>query len=152
LGADPSQVGQVVWNLPQGTSFINQTSMALDTSGRPMVATYWASGTLGTTDYTQPVSATNNPNLQYMLVYYDGSQWRKTQVTHRTSDSAFDGNSASFVRDLGRPIVLVDQQNRVLVVTRSEDTAQGSYKTPGTPNNNLVVYYNEDLMTNSTIS
>ena len=32
------------------------------------------------------------------------------------------------------------------MVTRSEDTAQGSFSNASTPNNNYVVYYNNDLM------
>ena len=157
-GGLAAQVGQVVWNLPQNTSYINQGSMALDKNDRPIVATYWAPGTTGTTIATSvPNSTTNNPNRQYMLVYYDGSQWRTSQVTNRTSDTAFDGpggSSGQYVRDLGRPIVMVDQQNRVLVVGRSEDTSMGSYSNPnlGLNKNNIVVYYNEDLMTGSTIS
>jgi hypothetical protein len=151
-GGTTEQVGQIVWALPQGTSFINQTSMAIDKNNRPIVATYWAPGANGTTDYTQPVSATNNPNLQYMLVYYDGTQWRDSQVSHRTSDAAFDGNAASFVRDLGRPIVLVDKQNRVLVVTRSEENGQGTLANGSEPGNNIVIYFNNDLITGNIVN
>jgi hypothetical protein len=115
-------------------------------------------GTTGSTNATlAPNSTTNNPNRQYMLVYYDGTQWRTSQVSQRTSDTAFDGpggSSGQFVRDLGRPIVLVDQQNRVLVVIRSEDTSMGSYSNAnlGLNKNNIVVYYNEDLMSGNTIN
>jgi hypothetical protein len=157
-GGLASQVGQVVWTLPENTSYINQGSMALDKNDRPIVATYWAPGTTGTTNATlAPNSTTNNPNRQYMLMYYDGSQWRTSQITTRTSDTAFDGpggSSGQYVRDLGRPLVMVDQQNRVLVVGRSEDTSMGSYSNAnlGLNKNNIVVYYNEDLMTGNTIS
>ena len=144
-GSPSALVGQIVKVLPQNTSFINQTTMTVDIRDRPIVATYSSTGTTGTTNANNPVSASNNPNLQYMLEYYDGSAWQTSQISHRTSDTAFD-TAASFVRDLGRPIVLVDQQNRVLVVTRSEDTAQGSFSNASTPNNNYVVYYNNDLM------
>jgi hypothetical protein len=49
---------------------------------------------------------------------------------------------------------MVDQQNRVLVVGRSEDTSMGSYSNAnlGLNKNNIVVYYNDDLMTANTIS
>jgi hypothetical protein len=144
-GSPTALVGQIVKVLPQNTSFINQTTMAVDNRDRPIVATYWAPGATGTTNANNPVSASNNPNLQYMLVYYDGSAWQTSQISHRTSDTSFD-TAASFVRDLGRPIVLVDPQNRVLVVTRSEDTSQGSFATANTPNNNFVIYYNNDLL------
>jgi hypothetical protein len=76
-----------------------------------------------------------------MLVYYDGTKWRTSQIGDRTSDTAVD-YSGDDVRDLGRPIVVVDNEGRVLVVTRSEDTSMGSYSNPATANNDLVVYYN----------
>jgi BNR repeat-containing family member/Dockerin type I domain len=146
-GTPASSVAQTVWTIPQHSSFINQTTMTVDNNDNPMVATYWAPGTLGSTNSTlAPNATTNNPNRQYMLVYYDGTQWRTSQITHRTSDTAFD-TSAADVRDLGRPIVLTDAQNRTLVVTRSEDTSLGSSANPnlGLNKNNIVVYYSTNL-------
>ena len=129
--------GQVVQTIPEGDSFINQTSMTADASSNPIIATYYAPGW----NATSATAGSGNPNRQYMLVYYDGTKWRTSQISDRTSDTAVD-YSGDDVRDLGRPIVVVDKQGRVLVVTRSEDTAMGSYSNPATPNNDLVVYYN----------
>jgi autotransporter-associated beta strand protein len=140
-GGNANQVGQVVYPIPENTSYINQTSEALDANNNPFVATYWAPGTTGTTDANDaPNSTTNNPNLQYMLIYYTGTKWMTSQVSDRTSDTAFD-TSGDDVRDLGRPLVMIDKSNRVIVVTRSENTAMGSYDDPSTPNNDIVVYY-----------
>ena len=83
-----------------------------------------------------------------MLVYYDGSQWRSTQVSNRTSDTAVDYSGAN-VRDLGRPLVMVDGQNRVLVVMRYRDASNPNNHDP---NNSIVLAYNEDLMHGSVIS
>ena len=146
-GTPASSVGQVVWNIPQRSSFINQTTMTVDNNDNPLVASYSAPGTTGSTNSTlAPNATTNNPNRQYMLVYYDGTQWRTSQITQRTSDTAFD-TSAADVRDLGRPIVLTDKQNRTLVVTRSEDTSLGSFSNAnlGLNKNNIVVYYSTNL-------
>jgi hypothetical protein len=146
-GAPASSVAQTVWTIPQHSSFINQTTMTVDNNDNPMVATYWAPGTTGSTNsMLAPNATTNNPNRQYMLVYYDGTQWRTSQITHRTSDTAFD-TSAADVRDLGRPIVLTDRENRTLVVTRSEDTSLGSFSNAnlGLNKNNIVVYYSTNL-------
>ena len=99
-GSPSALVGQIVKVLPQNTSFINQTTMTVDIRDRPIVATYWVRETTGTTNANNPVSASNNPNLQYMLEYYDGSAWQTSQISHRTSDTAFD-TAASFVRDWG---------------------------------------------------
>ena len=136
-GTPAASVAQVVEAIPQNSSFINQTSMTVDNSNNPLIATYLAPGWNTNTD-------SGNPNRQYVLYYYSGGEWKSTQITDRTSDTAID-TSGDDVRDLGRPIVLVDKQGRVLVVTRSEDTAMGSYGSTSTPNNDLVVYYCTNL-------
>jgi autotransporter-associated beta strand protein len=133
---DTTAVAQVIANIPQGDSFINQTSMTVDQNDNPLIATYLAPG-------WTPTSATagsGNPNRQYMLYYYTGTQWHVSQVTNRTSDTAtdFSGND---VRDLGRPVVLADGSGHVLVVGRFEDSSMGSFTNPATPNNDIVVYY-----------
>lgn len=132
-GGTAAQVAQIVKAIPQNSSFINQTSMAVDANDNPLVATYWSPNWNTTTN-------TGDPNRQYMLVYYDGSQWRTSQVSHRTSDTAID-TSGNDVRDLGRPIVLTDPQGRVLLVTRSEDAGMGRY-TSAAVTNDIVVYWN----------
>ncbi len=140
-GTPAASVAQVIKAIPQNSSFINQTSMAVDRNNSPIVATYWAPGKqtspgvwTGTNANNSPNVNTNNPNLQYMLEYYDGTSWRTSQISNRTSDTVFD-TSAADVRDLGRPIVVVDNSNRVLVLTRSEDTGQGKFNNAATPNN-----------------
>jgi hypothetical protein len=139
-----NQVAQIIENIPQGDSFINQTSMTVDNFNRPMAATYLAPGWTATSS----TSGSGNPNRQYMLFYYTGSAWKSSQITNRTSDTAVDF-SGNDVRDLGRPIVLVDKQDRVLVVTRSEDTSMGSF-TNSSVKNNIVVYYSTNLYTAAT--
>jgi autotransporter-associated beta strand protein len=136
-GGTTPQVAQTIQAIAQNSSLINQASMTVDKNNNPVLATWLTPNG----NASLPVSATNNPNLQYELIYYTGTAWEESQITHRTSDTAFD-TSGTYVRDLGRPIVLVDSENRVLVVTRSEDTGMGSYSNPSTPNNNLVVYWN----------
>jgi hypothetical protein len=138
-GTTANQVAQVVENIPQGSSLINTTSMAVDTSGNPMVATWYTPN--GNTN-NGAVSPTNNPNRQYMLDYYTGSTWKASQITNRANDVNFDGPGTG-VRDLGRPIVLVDNQDRVLVVTRSEDSGiLGGPISTSLMGNNIVVYWN----------
>ncbi len=136
-GTPAASVSQVVESIPENSSFINQTSMTVDNSNNPLIATYLAPNWNTNTN-------SGDPNRQYVLYYYSDGQWKSTQITDRTSDTAID-TSGNDVRDLGRPIVLVDKQGRVLVVTRSEDTAMGSYGSTSTPNNDLVVYYCTNL-------
>jgi hypothetical protein len=140
-GGAAAQVGQIIENIPQNDSFINQTSEAIDNFNRPMVATYLTPG-------WNPSTNSGNPNRQYMLFYYNGSQWLSSQVSNRASDTSIDTGGGD-VRDLGRPIVLVDKQNRVLVVTRSEDTGMGKFN-QSTVKNNIVIYYSTNLYTSLT--
>jgi BNR repeat-containing family member len=95
---------EVAVPIPENSTLINQTSMAIDKNDRPVVASWWAPGT-PQQDYTR----------QYMLAYYDGSAWQTSQITHRPSESMQDDST---VRDLGRPLVMVDDDNRVIVVMR----------------------------------
>jgi autotransporter-associated beta strand protein len=135
-GGTASQVAQSVYNIPEGDSYINQTSMTIDNNGNPMVATYMTPGYTPTSSDT----GSGNPNRQYVLYFYNGSSWQQSVVSNRTSDTSID-TSGNDVRDLGRPLVLVDKSNRVLLVTRSENTSMGSFANAGTPNNDIVIYY-----------
>jgi hypothetical protein len=134
---DTKSVAQVVENIPENDSFINQTSMTVDANNNPFIASY-------DTPNWNPSNDTGNPNRQYMLWYYTGTQWKTSQVSDRTSDTSID-TSGNDVRDLGRPLVLIDSAGRVLVVTRSENTAMGDFDSSavdGPDENNIVVYWN----------
>ncbi|TWT89783.1 hypothetical protein Mal64_01620 [Pseudobythopirellula maris] len=93
--------------IPEGSSLINQASMTVDREGRPLVATWWAPGA-----HDSPP----NHSREYMLVHHDGERWRTSQITHRNAQD--DSRRAEDVRDLARPIVLVDDTGRTLVVMR----------------------------------
>jgi hypothetical protein len=81
--------------------------MTVDKYDRPIVATWWAPGT-SQGDFTR----------QYMLAYYDGSAWRTSQISNRSREPL---QSDATVRDLGRPLVLVDDANRTIVVMRYDE-------------------------------
>ena len=93
-----------VIDIPENSTLINQTSMTVDKNDHPVVASWWAPGTADG-DFTR----------QYMLAYYDGSAWKTSQITNRPPEPL---QSDSTVRDLGRPIVMVDDDNRTIVVMR----------------------------------
>lgn len=141
-GATTASNPQVIKTIPQGDSFINQTSMSFDTRNHPMVATYFSPGWTA----TSATAGSGNPNRQYELVYYTGSTWVTSQISSRTHDASVDYSGAD-VRDLGRPIVLVDPQNRILVITRSTDAGLGASlnnSAASTGTNNIVIYYTTD--------
>jgi hypothetical protein len=130
-GGSSAQVGQVIYTIPTNSSYINQAGMVLDRNGNPITATYMAPGSPA------------NPNLQYVVFYNNGTNpgtYEESTITNRTSDTTID-TSGNDVRDLGRPIVLIDNQQRVLVVTRFEDSGQGDFSNPLTPDNYLRVFW-----------
>lgn len=95
---------ELVVPIPQNSTLINQTSMTVDKNDNPLVATWWAPGT------TQ-----GNFTRQYMLAYFDGNAWQTSQISNRPSEPL---QTDATVRDLARPLVMVDDDNRTIVVMR----------------------------------
>jgi hypothetical protein len=95
---------ELVVPISEGSTLINQASMTVDQNDNPLVATWWAPGT-----------AQGNFTRQYMLSYYDGAAWQTSQISDRPLEPM---QSDASVRDLARPIVMVDDDNRTLVVMR----------------------------------
>lgn len=105
---------QVAITLAENNSLINTTGMAADKFDQPVVATWWAPG-----------AAQGDHRRQYMLGWYDNAlqQWRTSQITHRTIDGPnMISNSNT---DLARPIVVVDDSNRVIVGMRHNEGTNG---------------------------
>jgi len=104
---DTNTTAERLLSIPQNSSLINQAGMCLDANGQPVVATWWAPGT-----------PTNNFRRQYMVIFRSTNGWAVRQVSNRTNDPAgtmfLDGN----VRDLGRPVVVTDKQDRIIVLYR----------------------------------
>ncbi len=114
--------GGIIKSLNTGMSLINQTSMTVDANNNPIIATYWAP---------------DGNTRQYMLEYYDGSSWQTSQISNRTvSDSKITDNDATKIRQMGRPIVVVDPDGRTIVITRSNDQ-----------NNVVTAYYSTNKTT-----
>src|SRR5205823_2644311 len=67
-GSPAASVAQVIKNIPQNSSFINQTSMTVDNDDNPLIGTWWAPN-------WNVATSSGDPNRQYMLVYYTGTQW-----------------------------------------------------------------------------
>jgi hypothetical protein len=129
LPLSPGNVTPII-NIPQGSSLINTTTMAVDHQDRPLIATWYA-----------PEHEAGNEVRQYMLDWWDGGQWIESPITHRTSEVVNGVQTMTVptndnnVRELGRPLVLVDKQDRVLVVHRSVDN-----------NNCLEIGYSSDRL------
>jgi hypothetical protein len=105
---------QVAVTIPENNSLINTTGMAVDKFNQPVVASWWAPG-----------AAQGNNQRQYMLAWYDNSQqqWRTSQISHRTSDNPNVLNEDN--TPIARPIVVVDDSNRVIVAYRDSEGTNG---------------------------
>lgn len=94
-----------VWPIPQKMELINQTSMAADADGNPLIATYWGS------------LASSVP--QFRVVYFDGYKWRSSQVSNRTSPFTLSGGGTKRI-PISRPQIVVDS-GCVTVIFRDEE-------------------------------
>ena len=117
-----------VVSLPVHSSLINQTSMTVNAKGNPLIATWWA-----------PEAAKGNYTRQYMLIWKDGDAWRTSRISRRAPGEEYDATSSA-VRQMGRPLVLVDKNNRVIVVTRYADAG----KPVEDASNRLKIYWSTD--------
>ncbi|MEK7952099.1 BNR-4 repeat-containing protein [Luteolibacter soli] len=106
---------ETIVNIPEGSSLINQASTCLDRSGNPVTATWWA-----------PLTASGNFRRQYMVVFrHDNGTWQTRTVSNRTNDPTGTRYSETFVRDLGRPVVVNDDQDRIIVAYRDDSGDNG---------------------------
>jgi hypothetical protein len=99
------ETAEYAWRIPQNSELINQTSMAADERGRPVIATYWRpAGTIVP---------------QYQLVYFDGRRWRLSQVSARRTPFGLSGGGTKRI-PISRPQVVVDGR-RIFVVVRDAE-------------------------------
>lgn len=110
----------VVVNIPQGCCLMNQASMAIDAQDRPVITDWWA-----------PDAARGHYSREYMLAYFDGTRWTTSQISHRNSPEPKEPEQE--VRDLARPIVVIDKAGRMIVMM--------SYKEEG---HHIMVAYSKD--------
>ncbi len=110
-----NSVPEKVVSIPQNYSLINQAGMCLDRNNDPVIATWWAPGTV-----------TNNYRRQYMVAFPDSNGvWQLRQVSNRTNDPTGTIQQDSAARDLGRPVVVADRDNRIIVLYRDNFGSNG---------------------------
>ena len=101
---------EVARQVPQGSELINQTSMTVDASNRPMIATYWRPP-----DSEAP---------QYQLVWHDGRKWRTSQVGRRKLAFQLGGGGTKRI-PISRPQVIAGNNHRVYVIFRDQERGGG---------------------------
>ena len=109
-----SNAAERILSIPEGSSLVNQTGMTVDQSGYPVISTWWA-----------PDADLGVHQRQYMIGFYDGTEWQVRQISNRTSDDPYAKKTEEHVRDLGRPVVVVDKNNRLIVIYRDSEGGNG---------------------------
>jgi hypothetical protein len=109
-----NSIAEKILNIPVNSSLINQAGMCLDGNNDPVIATWWAPGAPG------------NQRRQYMVAFPNSNGvWQVRQVSNRTNDPIGTIQPDSAVRDLGRPVVVADKDNRILVLYRDNFGSNG---------------------------
>src|SRR3954447_3598742 len=100
---------QIAIPIPEGSSLINTGTMAVDSHDNPVIATYWA---------PHAHDAVPDNRRQYMFAYYDGANWKQSQITNRRVDDPAVKTAETALPDswMGRPQLMVDDYNRAFVV------------------------------------
>jgi hypothetical protein len=139
---DTNTMAERILDLPQNYSTINQAGMCLEINNKPVVASWWSPGT-----------PTNNYRRQYMVLFNDtNGAWQTRQVSFRTIDSPATFPTDSMVRDLGRPVVVCDKQDRIIVLYRDDQGSNGltiANSLPGAADPNRLLWTTFDLTTDN---
>ena len=111
--AGPGTTAEVIHDIPEGYSLINQASTCLDSAGNPVTATWWA-----------PDTGAANYRRQYMVVFrHDDGTWQARAVSSRDTDRTNVRYAENHVRDLGRPTVVRDDADRIIVAYRDNQAS-----------------------------
>jgi hypothetical protein len=100
---------EVVLPITKGSNLINQCSAAIDPDGHPHLAEYM-----------------NDPSgiPQYFDVWFNGTHWLTSQVSHRTTKFSLNG-SGSLAIPISRPEIAISQTGTVYLITRDADLGGG---------------------------
>lgn len=102
-----AHVPEIVKDLPEGHSIMNESGMTTDSSGRPIIANWWADK-----------ASTGDHTRQYQIFFHDGITWHQRTVSARNIDNPATRFSESQLGTsyMGRPVVLTDAEDRILVI------------------------------------
>jgi hypothetical protein len=92
--------------ISQGSGLMNQTSIAADLRGRPIIATYW--------------TPEGSDVPQYHLVWHDGTAWNVRQISKRRTPFPLEGGGTKKV-PISRPQIMIDAGGIVRVVVRDTE-------------------------------
>lgn len=88
---------ELAWHIPQKSELINQTSMAADPDGNPMIATYWRDA--------------NDSVPRFRLVAHSPAKgWSMETVGHRSTPFTLAGGGTKMI-PISRPRVVADEHS-----------------------------------------
>lgn len=101
---------EVAAPVPQKSELMNQTSMCADDQGRPIIATYFR--------------PEGSKVPQYFALYHDGTAWRRSQVSQRTTPFSLSGGGTKKV-PISRPqVVAVERGGKTTAAIVFRDSAE----------------------------
>jgi len=102
-----AHVPEIVEDLPEGSSLVNQQGLTTDSQGRPIIATWFAANALSG-DHTR----------QYHIYFHNGSIWQRRTISARDIDNPAQKFTEAQLRNsrMGRPLVITDADDRIIVV------------------------------------
>ena len=112
-----NSIAEKILSIPEGSSLMNQSGMCLDRSGQPVLANWWAPG-----------AGTNNHRRQYMVGFPGANGWELRQISFRTIDSPANKVPESALGDMGRPTIVCDKEDRLIVIYRDNEGAQWTHR------------------------
>jgi hypothetical protein len=133
--AGANSTAEVIANIPEGSSYINQASMCLDGSGNPVTASWWA-----------PLTSSGNFRRQYMVHFrHQNGTWQSRPVSARNLDPTGTRFAENAVRNLGRPVVVNDDADRIIVAYRDNDDIQGNPGATAALDNGITIVHSLPL-------
>ena len=100
---------EVIQHIPKNSNLINQCSAAVDADGHPHLVQYFND------EKSVP---------QYFDVWFDGSAWHQSKVSHRTEKFSISGGG-SLAIPISRPEIAVSKSGVVYVITREAEAGGG---------------------------
>lgn len=97
---------EVAAHIPQKSELINQTAMAADRDGNPVIASYWRDA--------------GSAVPQYRVVAHDGKAWRSHDLAFRRAAFSLSGLGTKAI-PISRPQILVDRAGAAWLVFRDAE-------------------------------
>ena len=107
LNLGDAHVPEIVKDLPEGHSIMNESGMTTDSAGRPIIANWWADN-----------ASAGDHTRQYHIFFLDENGWHQRTLSARDIDNPAQKFSegqlaSSYMR---RPVVLTDAADRIIVI------------------------------------